>query len=315
VPTREFVLAQADKCELFVKGFKEVAAQRKFQSRTVWLYAEFERCGATESLVREYNILDNEVQEHLLEVASARVKQKYGYTRSPELGKAGMTLNFWKAILSSKQLQRQPSKAALAMAEKLSINIDDTTPMSRSDARKAVRTARDELREVQYSASEHRQKWLERNAENVARAAGEPDWKKHMERMLRDEKNREVNRKLTGIVKGSYQSLDWIEVPTGEWYYSREKQEIYHYSKGVFESYAACSPSPSLRPTHPYKFYRHHHLKVPHDDIVEAEVHDSGEHLILMTVYMPSQIWQTVTDTKEIEMLLLERNERHLQQA
>jgi hypothetical protein len=162
VPTREFVLAQADKCELFVKGFKEIAVQRKFQSRAARLYAEFERGGATDSLVREYNILDNEIQEHLLEVASARVKRKYGYNRSPDLGKAGMKLNFWKAILSSKQLQRQPSKAALAMAEKLGIEIEDTTPMSRSDARKAVRSARDELREVQYSASEHRQKWLEK---------------------------------------------------------------------------------------------------------------------------------------------------------
>jgi hypothetical protein len=172
------------------------------------------------------------------------------------------------------------------------------------------------LREVQYQASQHRQAWLERNTQNViARAADEPDWQKHMQRMLKDERDREVNRKLTGIVKGRFQSLDWIEVPTGEWYYSHVKKEIYRYDKGVFESYAAWSPSPSLIPTHPVKFYRHHHLKVPHDDIVEAMVEDDGEHYVLQAVYRPQQVWRTVTDTKEIETLLLERNERHLQQA
>jgi hypothetical protein len=82
-----------------------------------------------------------------------------------------------------------------------------------------------------------------------------------MEKMLRDEKDREVNRKLTCITKGSHQSLDWIEVPTGEWYYSHQKKEIYRYDKGVFESYAAWSPSAGLVPTHPWKFFGHHHLK------------------------------------------------------
>jgi hypothetical protein len=171
------------------------------------------------------------------------------------------------------------------------------------------------LREVQFRASEARQQWLEANAINIAKAAGQPDWRKHTEKMLRDEKDREVNRKLTCITKGSHQSLDWIEIPTGEWYYSHQKREIYRYDKGVFESYAAWSPTAGLVPTHPWKFFGHHHLKVPHDDIVEAQVVREGDFFILQAVYMRNQIWKTVTDAEEIERLLTERNCRHLQQA
>jgi hypothetical protein len=288
---------------------------RRFQDRANQLYAKLQLEGPTEDLVREYNILDTEVQEHLIEVAGARVKKKYGYSRSPELGHAGLNLNFWKMILSSKQLGRELSKKSKKTAERLDIDIEEVQELSKEGARKAVRIAREQLQEVQYQASQHRQAWLERNAQNVARAVDEPDWQKHMQRMLKDERDREVNRKLTGIVKGQFQSLDWIEVPTGEWYYSHVKKEVYRYDKGVFESYAAWSPSPSLIPSHPVKFYQHHHLKVPHDDIVEAMVEDDGERYVLKAIYRPHQVWRTVTDTKEIEMLLLERNERHLQQA
>jgi hypothetical protein len=83
----------------------------------------------------------------------------------------------------------------------------------------------------------------------------------------------------------------------------------------VFESYAAQMPSPTLIPTHPTKFYTHHHLKVPHSDIVEAQVEAHSDHLLLTAIYRPSNIWGTVTDAAEIEELIMERNRWHLQQA
>jgi hypothetical protein len=48
-----------------------------------------------------------------------------------------------------------------------------------------------------------------------------------MEKMMQEEREREINRKLTVITKGIHQSLDWIELPTGQWYYSHDKKEIY----------------------------------------------------------------------------------------
>jgi hypothetical protein len=78
---------------------------------------------------------------------------------------------------------------------------------------------------------------------------------------------------------------------------------------------SAWSPSRNLIPDSPWRFYKHHHLKVPHDDIVEAQVKMTDEHIILRAVSLPSQIWRTVTDIVEIKSLLLERNKHHLQQS
>jgi hypothetical protein len=41
--------------------------------------------------------------------------------------------------------------------------------------------------------------WIERNAQNIAKAAEIPDWKKHMEQILKMEKDGEINRKLSAI--------------------------------------------------------------------------------------------------------------------
>jgi hypothetical protein len=43
--------------------------------------------------------------------------------------------------------------------------------------------------------------------------------------MLKLEKDQEINCKLTAITRGPRQSLDWIEVPTGVWYYSHIKKK------------------------------------------------------------------------------------------
>jgi hypothetical protein len=315
VPCREFLLAQADKCESFITAFKQKCEERNFRQRAESLYAEFQTQGMSDALVDRYNVLDNEIREHILGVAGSKVKKKYGYNRSPELGHAGMMLHYWKSLLSSSQGRRVPANKSRKLAEKLGIEIDLAAALTRSELRDEIRNARENLREVQFRASEARQQWLEQNAINIAKAAGAPDWKKHMEKMIQDEKDREVNRKLTCITKGSHQSLDWIEVPTGEWYYSHKKKELYRYDKGVFESYAAWSPSVSLQPTHPWKFYAHHHLKVPNDDIVEALVEREGDYFVLLAVFQPGEIWRTVTDPAEIEVLLTERNCRDLQQA
>jgi hypothetical protein len=166
-------------------------------------------------LVERYNILDNEIREHKLGVAGSKVKKKYGYNRSPELGHAGMQLHFWKSLLSARQGRRVPANKSLKLAEKLAIEIDPATSLTRHELREEVRKARENLREVQFRASEARQQWLEKNAIDIARAAGAPDWKKHMEKMLQDEKDREVNRnanwhyKRVAPVAGLDRSSDW----------------------------------------------------------------------------------------------------------
>jgi hypothetical protein len=315
VPSREFMLAQADKCEIFLKQFKEIVRELNFRKRIDSIESRMGVVGPSETLTREYNNLDREIVERILQCAKKCIKKKYGYSRSPELGAAGMVVNFWKSVLSSKQRRKSLPQATVRLAEKLSVPLRNVSTMSRGDARRYVCAARNELQDVQCQASEKRQGWLERIMQDIARAAGEPDWRKHMANMLRQEREREVNRKLTNIVQGPHQSLDWIEVPIGEWFYWHTNKEIYRFQRGVFECYSAWTPSPSLIPSHPWKFYSHHHLKVPHEDIVHAHVIFVDGWYILDAVCRPMPIWHTVTDADEIERLLLERNCRHLQQA
>ena len=63
-----------------------------------------------------------------------------------------------------------------------------------------------------------------------------------MNDMARLAKERGVNRKLTNATKGTRQSLDQIEVPKYEWFYSQMTKELYHFDSGVFEAYAAHTP-------------------------------------------------------------------------
>ena len=84
--------------------------------------------------------------------------------------------------------------------------------------------------------------------------------------------------------------------------------ELYHYSTGVFECHRADRASK--------QFTRQHTLKVIPDDAVEAVVdnsNDKGPRLIKRNL-LKNIKWQRITDKKEIERLLLQRNKRHLQQ-
>jgi len=88
-------------------------------------------------------------------------------------------------------------------------------------------------------STQERVEWLEKNAHNIARAEGEVDWKKKMDTMAKLVKERGVNRKMTCAIKGAQHSLDRIEVPKFEWFYSKTTKELYGYDSEVFEAYAA----------------------------------------------------------------------------
>ena len=189
------------------------------------------------------------------------------------------------------------------LTKQLAINIEPISEISKTSVQKQVYQAKCQ---GQYKASALRQEWLEANARNVAWGVKELDWQKKMREMVQQEKEREINRnKITVVVKGPHQALDWIEVPTVEWFYSHETKEIYGYDKGVFECYSAWSLSASLILTHPWQFYKHHRLKVPHPDIVEAQVEQTEDIIILTALFKPCNLWRTVSDAKEIEALIL----------
>jgi hypothetical protein len=280
VPNRKFILAQADKQKVFLEAFKEQAKDCPFSEHVHRLRAELGTHGESPALALQYNNLDREIQRRIIECASKHVKKKVGYNRSKALGRAGQCVSFWKSVHSSRLRRCPPPPHCHEMAVQLGIEMSSVQVMPKHEIRKHLRAAVEGLRGIQYAASEHRQQEFEENARDVAKAAGELDWKKHMEMMLTQERQREVNRKLTSMVKGLHQGLIMVEVPIGEWFYSHSNKEVYHYHRGVFECYTAWSPTLSLIPTHPWRFYSHHHLKVPHDDIVHAQVSRQGEFYI-----------------------------------
>ncbi|KAL7505232.1 hypothetical protein ACHAXN_004474 [Cyclotella atomus] len=116
-----------------------------------------------------------------------------------------------------------------------------------------------------------------------------------------------VNKRLTSILKGSHERLTMIQVPTYDWFYSEKSNELFHYSEGVFE----CYPS---RPDG--TFFPHPTLKVLEGDAVRVNVALlPNEQGYSITNKLPeANFWRDVTDQKELEELLLQRNKRHLQQ-
>jgi len=121
---------------------------------------------------------------------------------------------------------------------------------------------------------------------------------------------------MTSTSKGSMQSLDRIKVPKFDWYYSAAKAKLYHYDKEVFGLYAVYSPQVGLKPTNPTKLFIHYHLKVLPEVAVCAEIWIDEDYIHPVTVYKSCKIWiEEVTNPKEIEQIILERNKCHLQQA
>jgi hypothetical protein len=110
--------------------------------------------GPSELLVLEYNNLDREIGKRIIQCAKRFIKKKYGYSRSPELGAAGMVLNFWKSVLSSKQRQKTIPQATVRLAEKLAVPLITVNTMPRGTAKRQVRAAREELTAVQHNASQ-----------------------------------------------------------------------------------------------------------------------------------------------------------------
>ncbi len=314
-PARELVIEQADKCDKFIQRFKELAKEKKFAERIVKLRDNFKLHGASEININQYIILDTELTQCILSAAATVAKKKFGYQRSPDLTQKGLAIHFWKATLSSKYHRRPLGPRHIDQAIQLGIDIFEVRNMTKQQTRIRLRIARTELWEVQKHATEKRLQWLERNAQDVARAAGEIDWKKKMTSMVTLTKERSVNRKMTAAIKGAHRGLDWIEIPKYTWIYSKKTKELYKYDQGVFEAYAAKRVARSLCPTNPTTFYKHHHLKVPLPDACPADVTEHDDYFEITNVHPHTDIWQEVTNPKEIERIILQRNRRHLQQA
>ena len=152
VPSREFILAQADKCDKFLKMVRELT--RDVPNRVNRLVHNFRRNGLTNQAIEEYNNLDKTIHEALIAAAKKTIRKKFGYRRSPDLGEAGLKVNFWKSIKSSIYRRSPPPLATVKIAEKLQVDIDKAMSMSKNAVLKQVDRMVQELRVVQREASQ-----------------------------------------------------------------------------------------------------------------------------------------------------------------
>jgi hypothetical protein len=281
----------------------------KISERVMKLAADFTEHGPTATNIITYVKLDKEIIELIICAAKKAGRKKFGYTRSPDLVRAGQLLMLYKCLLSCK-LRRQPlPESCIKSAIRLEVDVSKYDTTTAKDFRKAVYKRRRELWTVQKECEDRRIAWLKELAVDRTRAAGDTDWEKKMNAMRRTVEERQINRKLTSITKGTHSQLDCIQIPTDSWYYSKKESEIYHYDKGVWEAYPCLSEESNT-------YFTHHTLKVVPPDAIPIEVQISDESIEIIS-HLPEDnpMWTEITDSDEIKRLLLGRNKRHLQQA
>jgi hypothetical protein len=305
--SREILIEQADKVHAFLQEVTTLFKDNHIQQRTYALVDSFTIDGPSTDNIQKYQT----IYDHFLELSNKAAhsvgRKKFGYMRSPELTNAGRLLVAYKMILDCKSRGAPPSPALERLSTALQIDLPRLADLPLPALRALVRERRRNLWEVQKRCEDSRYAWLETVAQDRSRALGNPDWEKCLNAMKRKVRECATNRKLSILTKGRKGSLDRIQIPTGEWYVSLQKGELYHYDKGVFEAYPAAEPG---------YFHTHHTIKVPPPDAVRVEVSRATKSRWTISLQTDDPIhWMDITRQDELEALLLSRNERHLRQT
>eukprot|EP00956_Cyclotella_meneghiniana_P039711 scaffold177683_cov66-Cyclotella_meneghiniana.AAC.6 len=147
IDEKELFQTQADKCEKFLKEDRKLT--KDVPNQVDKIINNFRSNGSTYQAIEEYNNLDKTIYEALIAAAKRTIHKKSGYKRSPDLGEAGLKVNFWKSIKSSIYRRSPPPPATFKIAEKLQVNINEAMSMSKNAALKQVHKMVQELRAVQ----------------------------------------------------------------------------------------------------------------------------------------------------------------------
>jgi hypothetical protein len=98
-----------------------------------------------------------------------------------------------------------------------------------------IRNAWLRFRNCQKQSVELRMKWLEGIARVKDASDNDNSAAKQLKLLIRNLHKKQMNQKLSPIIKGSHSGLDHIQVPTASWYFSSKLRELYHYTSKVFE--------------------------------------------------------------------------------
>ncbi|KAL7523469.1 hypothetical protein ACHAWF_003332, partial [Thalassiosira exigua] len=307
---REFNNSNTLMRDSFLGHLKNNHAQSRLPDRIRKLELEIKIEGSNPYRVRKYNSLDKEMVDSIKAAAKKTARTNRGYARSPELTKARDLVSMWKSILTSARHDIPITERAQSLADRHDIELG--YHVKKGDTiRKLQRYVTESwthLKACRAKDRDLRGKWLGSLARYKASEEDDKEASKILKEMVRNLHDRQMHQKLTHMVKGAHVGLDYIEVPTAEWYYSPSNDELYHYDNGVFEAHA---PDRATRCHH----FVHHVLKVVPDDAVETEVVEEPEGIRRLGLLGRPISWRQLRDKETMERHLLRRNKRHLQQV
>ena len=125
-------------------------------------------------------------------------------------------------MLDCRSRNAPPTIALKKRAATLYVDLTKFDTISRGGLQKEVCKRRAALWESQKACKAGRIEWLKKEAKERAVAAGDKDWEKRLEEMVRVAESQAINRKLGTITKGRYsQALDRVEMSTHDWFCSK----------------------------------------------------------------------------------------------
>ena len=307
--SREITLSQDDKTIAYIEALEKAFREHKMQEKVFTLADSFVRQDDTPDNVRRYHTIYTEFLDIAKSIAKRIGKKKYGYARSSELTLNGRILLVVKHMLDCKTRNAPFTPSILQRCTDLDMDPDTYWDMPTLQLRQEVRRRRKELWTSQKYCEDLRKEWLASIAKDRARACNDPNWERKLKDMIRTTKENATNRKLHMVTKGLQGTLDRIQVPTHNWFYSVKYDELYHYTDGVFEAYPSAGDN---------SFFSHHTLKVIAPDaelVTVTQTDDPPRWHITATLPTPTTLWTDITSQEEIEAHLLRRNKRHLEQT
>jgi hypothetical protein len=260
--SREFTLTQSDKVKGFLDNPVKASRRNTYKEWVNKLTRSFKEHGRTPDNIRIYQQTYDAFMELAGAHASKIAKRKFGYERSPELMQRGAQLLLYKHILDCKYQCSPLTPSIQQWAATLGVDPETTLSQPSTQIRKEVTRLCQEMWTTQKTSKEARMEWLNKIAQDQAQAENIPNWETKIKQMLKEAQERSINKKLTTATKGAYHSLNTIQIPTHEWFYSEEQNELYQYKQGNFKAH----PPISEGTTHTFK--THHTLKVLPPDAI-----------------------------------------------
>ena len=167
--------------------------------------------------------------------AAKKVKQtNKGYQMSPCLIEAMNRVKLWQEVLYRTRHRHTFTKHILKLADTLKIYLGRHQKHGIKRIRQLLSAAMKKKKWAQKMDAESRVEWLEKLAKEAQEDYPTTEWETIMARMIAAAKARQVNLRLSGLMKGERSGLDYIEVPDDKWYYDEKTEELYEFNDGLF---------------------------------------------------------------------------------